>query len=333
MVLAIRIHENGGPEVLRPEEIDLPAPEPGEVRLRHTAIALNFSDINVRRGGFYSKDKPDFPIILGNEAAAIVTDTGPGVDGYAPGDRVGYVGMGGPFFVNTGAYAAERNVPATCLIRLPDHVSNEQAAAVMLKGLTAGSVINPIYTPGPDDWVLIHTGASGVGSLLAQWSSHLGAKVIGTVGAPEKVAVAQANGCHHTIVYRDVDLVTAVKQIVPEGVTAVFDGVGLDTFERSMDCCRPYAHLVNYGNASGHVPPIDLLQLSLKGSLTMSRPGIHHYIPDQASAQIAADEIFALMRDGVLRAEIGATFPLAEAAAAHTAVEARAVTGSVVLLP
>lgn len=333
MIQAMRIHENGGPEVLTWETIDLPAPGPGEVRLRHAAIALNFSDINVRRGGFYNDKVPDFPIVLGNEAAGLVLETGEGVTEVAPGDRVGYVGVGGPFFENTGAYATERNVPADCLIPLPDDIDDATSAAVMLKGFTAASVIEPIYTPKPGDWILIHTAASGVGSLLAQWSRHLGATVIGTVGSPDKAARAQELGCHHTILYRDVDFVPAVKDLVPEGVSAVFDGVGKDTFIKSMDCTRTHGMLVNYGNASGHVPPIDLLTLTYKGSLSVSRPGIHNYLRDRPTTLAAAKRLFALVRDGVLTVDIGGTYALKDAAQAHRDVEARTITGSVVLVP
>ncbi len=333
MINAIRIHEHGGPDVLRWEQIELPAPGPGEVRLRHKAIALNFSDINVRRGGFYKDEPADFPVILGNEAAGEVLAIGDGVTGVAPGDRVGYVGVGGPFFENTGAYAEERNVPADCLIPLPDDITDQQAAASMLKGFTAASVINPVYTPKPGDWILIHTAASGVGMLLAQWSKHLGATVVGTVGSPEKAAIARANGCDHTILYRETDFVDAVRDLVPDGVSAVFDGVGKDTFVKSMDCTHPHGMLVNYGNASGHVPPIDLLMLSFKGSLKVCRPGIHHYIPDAASTRAAAAELFGLIRTGVLRVAVDHVYPLADAVQAHRDAEARTITGSAVLIP
>ena len=330
---AVRIHENGGPEVLRVDDVDIGPPGPGEVQLRHTAIALNFSDINVRRGGFYLSDAPQFPVTLGNEAAGVVEALGPDVEGVAVGDRVAYVGVGGPFYENTGAYAERRNVPAACLISLADDIDDKTAAALMLKGFTAGSVINKVHTPGPDDVVLVHTGASGVGSLLCQWSAHLGATVIGTVGTPAKAAAARANGCAHVIPYRETDFVDAVHDICPEGVTAVFDGVGRDTFAKSMDCARPYAMLVNYGNASGHVPPIDLMQLSVKGSLRMARPGIHHYTPTVAARLAAAEQLYDLVRRGVLRVDIHAVYALEDAASAHRDVEARAVAGAVVLTP
>lgn len=330
---ALRIYQNGPPSVLVVDTVETPRPAPGEVLLRHSAIAVNYSDINVRRGGFYVSDPLEFPVTLGNEAAGVVEATGDGVEGVNVGDRVGYVGVGGPFYENTGAYADLRAVPADCLIPLPDDITDEQAAAAMLKGFTAASVIRPIYTPGADDWVLIHAAASGVGSLLAQWCHHLGATVIGTVGSRDKADYAKRHGCHHTILYREEDFVETVNSIRPEGVSAVFDGVGKDTFIKSMDCVRPYARLVNYGNASGHVPPIDLMDLSLKGSLSVSRPGIHHYVPDRQSRLAAANDLFDLIRRGVLAIDIQQRYALTDARRAHEDVEARRVTGSVVLIP
>src|SRR5262245_18620531 len=191
MVQAVRIHSHGGPEVLRLEDIELPPPGPGEARVRHTAIALNFSDINVRRGGFYQKEPLPMPIILGNEAAGVVTALGPGVSEVAVGDRVGYCGVGSNFFAQTGAYAEERNVPAERLVKLPAAISDRQAAAGMLKGLTAASIVNRVYRPKPGDVVMVHAAASGVGLLMVQWSKHFGATVIGTVGNADKARIAR----------------------------------------------------------------------------------------------------------------------------------------------
>ncbi len=333
MIKAVRIHENGGPEVLRWEEIELPPPGPGEARVKHTAIALNFSDVNVRRGGFYLAEPLQFPVVLGNEAAGTVTAIGPGVDAVQIGDRVAYVGSGGPFYENTGSYAEQRNLPASCLIGLPDDISDRQAAALMLKGLTASMVINRIHKPRPGETILIHAAASGVGSILTQWSRHLGATVIGTVGSTEKARVAQQHGCDHTILYRETDFVAASRDLVPAGVHAVFDGVGLDTFEKSLDCLRPFGMLVNYGNASGHPPPLDLMLLGKKGSLSVSRPGFSHHIADPIEARAACDELFDLVRRGVIKVDSGRTYPLSEAAAAHRDLEDRKTTGSVLLLP
>jgi NADPH2:quinone reductase len=332
-VKAVRIHSHGGPEVMRLEDIELPPPGAGEARLRHTAIALNFSDINVRRGGFYQKDPLPMPIILGNEAAGVVTALGDGVSEVAVGDRVGYCGTGSNFWARTGAYAEERNVPAARLVKLPDTVTDRQAAALMLKGLTAASIIKRIYPPKPGDIVMIHAAASGVGLLLTQWSKHLGATVIGTVGNADKARIAAEHGCDHTILYREVDFVAAARRIAPGGVNAVFDGVGLDTFEKSLDCMAPFGMLVNYGNASGHVPPLDILKLSLKGSLSVCRPGVSTFLGDPARFRALAAELFDTVARGVLKTTAIRTYPLAEAAAAHRDAEAATYAGPVVLLP
>lgn len=333
MSKAIRIHANGDPDVMRWEDIELPPPGAGEVRIRHTAIALNFSDVNVRRGGFYLAKPLRFPVILGNEAAGIVTALGSGVDNVRVGDRVAYVGSGGPFYESTGAYAEERNLPASCLVELPDGISDRQAAALLLKGLTASMIVNRIFRPKPGDDILIHAAASGVGLILCQWAKHLGATVIGTVGSPEKARLAKAYGCDHPILYREADFVAAVKRIVPQGVSAVFDGVGKDTFIASFDCVRPFGMLVNYGNASGHVPPVDLILLSKKGSLSVSRPGYSHHVADPRAYRAACGELFDLVGSGVLRVEINRTYALRDAARAHRDLESRQTAGSVILEP
>jgi NADPH2:quinone reductase len=333
MVKAIRIHQNGGPEVLRWEEFELAPPGPGEARVRHTAIAVNFSDVNVRRGGFYVSKPQRFPFIPGNEAAGEVASVGPGVTEVRPGERVAYVGTGGPFYEETGSYAEERNVPAACLVKLPERISEKTAAAFLLKGLTAAMIVNRVFHPKAGDTILIHAAASGVGLLLCQWAKHLGATVIGTVGSAEKARLAEAHGCDHTILYRETDFVAAVKKLVPQGVSAVFDGVGKDTFERSIGCVRRFGMLVNYGNASGHVPPIDLLLLAKNGSLSVSRPGFSHYVAEPGELQAACAELFDLVLRGVLRVEIGRSYALRDAAEAHRDLEERRFAGSAVLIP
>jgi NADPH2:quinone reductase len=330
---AIRIHAHGGPEVMRWEEVELPSPAAGEARIRHTAVALNFSDINQRRGGFYTAEPLPMPMILGNEAAGVVESAGPGVTEVKPGDRVAYAGVNAAFYQHTGAYAEARNMPAGRLVPIPPGISDNQAAAMMVKGLTASLIVNRVYRPKPGDTVLVHAAASGVGLILVQWASHLGATVIGTVGSPEKARIAAAHGCDHTILYRERDFVAAVKEIAPEGVHAVLDGVGKDTFMASLDCLRPFGIIVNYGNASGHVPPLDILDLSKKGALSVSRPGLSHYLKEPGALQAAAAELFALVADGTLRIEISRTYPLSDAAQAHRDVESRKVAGSVVLIP
>jgi len=333
MIKAIRIHQNGGPEDLRWEEFELPPPGPGEARVRHTAIAVNFSDVNVRRGGFYMSKPQRFPLIPGNEAAGVVAGVGPGVTEVRRGERVAYVGTGGPFYEETGSYAEERNVPARCLVRLPEGISEKTTAAFLLKGLTAAMIVNRVFRPERADTILIHTAASGVGLLLCQWAKHLGATVIGTVGSPEKARLAEAHGCDHAILYRDVDFVAAVKKLVPQGVSAVFDGVGKDTFERSIGCVRRFGMLVNYGNASGHVPPIDLLLLAKNGSLSVSRSGFSHYIAESGEFRAVCAELFDLVLRGVLKVEIGRSYALRDAAAAHRDLEERRFAGSAVLMP
>jgi NADPH:quinone reductase len=241
--------------------------------------------------------------------------------------------MRGEFFEETGSYAQARNVPAERLLKLPDGVTDQQAAAMLVKGFTASLIINRVYRPKPSDTILIHTAAGGVGMILCQWSKHLGASVIGTVGSQEKAKIAQAHGCDHTILYREVDFVAAVKAIAKEGVSAVFDGVGKDTFMASLDCVRPFGMLVNYGNASGHPPPIDLLQLAKRGSLSVCRPALSSMIADVASMRTAAAELFDLVAGGILKIEIGGTYALADAATAHRDIESRKVAGSVLLLP
>jgi NADPH:quinone reductase len=330
---AIRIHAHGGPEVMRWEEVELPAPAAGEARIRHTAIAVNFSDINQRRGGFYSADPAPMPLILGNEAAGVVESVGPGVTGVGPGDRVVYAGVNAAFYQSTGAYAERRNMPAGRLVPIPPAISDRQAAAMMVKGLTASLIVNRVWRPSPGETVLIHAAASGVGLILAQWAGHLGATVIGTVGSQEKAQVAAAHGCRHTVLYRETDFVTAVRKIAPEGVHAVLDGVGKDTFMASLDCLRPFGMAVNYGNASGHVPPLDMLDLARRGGLSVSRPGLSHYLKEPGALHAAAAELFGLVAGGTLRIEIGRTYPLRDAARAHRDVESRTFAGSAVLIP
>jgi NADPH:quinone reductase len=330
---AVRINANGGPEVLRLEEIDIAPPGPGEARVRQTAIGINFSDINVRRGGFYIARPPRFPMILGNEAAGVVESIGAGVSDIKPGDRVVYAGMRGEFFEETGAYVEARNVPAERLLVLPPGVSEQQAAAMMVKGFTASLIINRIYCPRPGEPILVHTAAGGVGMILCQWAKHLGAVVIGTVGSSAKADVAKTHGCDHAIAYRETDFVAAVKAIAPNGVAAVFDGVGKDTFMASLDCVRPFGMLVNYGNASGHPPPLDLLQLAKRGSLSVCRPALSSLTADVPAMRAAAAELFDLVARGVIEIAIGASYPLKDAAQAHRDIEARKVAGSVLLLP
>ena len=330
---AIHIHANGGPEVLEWTDVDLPPPGPSEVRVRHTAVGLNFSDINVRSGGFYVTGAPTFPITLGNEAAGVIESVGAGVTDWHAGERVAYAGTGGLFFENTGAYAQQRNLPADCLVRLPNDISDRQAAALLLKGLTASVIVHRCHRPSLGDAVLIHAAASGVGSLLAQWCHALGATVIGTVGSAAKAEFARAHGCDHTVLYRQDDFVAETRRLAPGGVAAVYDGVGKDTFVRSFDVVRPFGALVNYGNASGPVPAFPLILLAQKGCLVLHRPGFGWHANTSSTRQAACDELFELVRRGQMKVEIFATFPLRDAAEAHRAIEAGRTAGSVVLIP
>lgn len=330
---AIRIHDHGGPEVLRYEDVEIAPPGPGEVRVRHTAIALNFSDVNVRRGGFYKNAAPPLPLILGNEAAGVVTAIGAGVTGIEPGTRVGYIGTGGPFYENTGAYAQERNMPADRLVPLPDDITDEQAVSVMMKGLTAASIIERIFTPKPRQRILIHAAASGVGLILTSWAKHLGASVLGTVGSAEKAEIACAHGCDMPIFYRETDFVPVVRAVAPQGVDAVFDGVGKDTFIRSLDCVRPFGMLVNYGNASGHVPPIDLLLLAQKGSLSVCRPAVSYFLGEPRRLREVTSTLFRLVADGAIKLHIGQRWALSDATEAHRALEAGRTAGASLLVP
>jgi NADPH2:quinone reductase len=333
MPRAIRIHQNGGPEVMRFEEIDLAPPGPGEVRLRHTAIGINFSDVNVRRGGFYFGRPQQFPLSLGNEAAGVIEALGADVRDFAVGERVAYAGMRGEFFEETGAYTEARNVPARRLLKVPDGVSDQQAAAMLVKGFTTWLIINRLYRPKLDDTILIHGIAGGVGFALGQWSRHLGATVIGTVGSEEKAAFVRTRACDHAILYRETDFVAAVRTIVPQGVCAVFDGVGKDTFHASLDCVRRFAMLVNYGNASGHPPPLDLLMLAKKGSLSVARPALSSVTADVPVMRQAAAELFDLVARGVLSFPVSRAYALADAAQAHSDIEERKSAGSMLLLP
>jgi len=330
---AIRIHQNGGPEVMRFEEVDIPPPGGGEVRLRHSAIGINFSDVNVRRGGFYFGRPQQFPLALGNEAAGVIEALGDGVSGFAVGERVAYAGMRGEFFEDTGAYAEARNVPAERLLKVPDGVSDRQAAAMLVKGFTAWLIINRLNRPKAGDTILIHGIAGGVGFALGQWSRHLGATVIGTVGSEQKAAFVRQHACDHAVLYRETDFVAAVKSIVPGGVAAVFDGVGKDTFHASFDCVRRFAMLVNYGNASGHPPPLDLLLLAKKGSLSVARPALSSITADVPLMRQAAAELFDLVARGVLTFPVSRCYPLGDAAQAHRDIEERKSAGSMLLVP
>ncbi|MBW8728228.1 MAG: quinone oxidoreductase [Inquilinus limosus] len=324
MVHAIRIHENGGPETMRWEPVDVPAPGPGEVRIRHTAVGLNYIDTYIR-GGLY---KSQLPLVLGQEAAGEVVAIGPDVTGFKPGDRVGY--GNGP----TGSYAEERVIPAEKVVKIPDGVTDRTAAAILLKGLTAWYLLRRTFPVQPGQTILFHAAAGGVGQIACQWAKHLGATVIGTAGGPEKVALARAAGCDHVIDYSTEDFVARVRAITGgKGVPVVYDGVGKTTFDGSLDCLSPRGMMVTFGNASGPVAPISPLVLSQKGSLFLTRPTLGSYVATRPEYEAAAAELFDVVAKGAVKISIAQTYPLREAAQAHRDLEARKTTGSTVLLP
>ena len=322
----IRIETTGGPEVLRWEAVDLPAPGSGEVVVRHTAVGLNFVDTYFRSGLYPAR----LPSGLGNEAAGVVEVLGPDTDGWSVGDRAAY--GGGPL----GAYAERRVVPTSRLVRLPDEIDDQTAAAVMLKGLTAQCLLRQVHDVGPGTTLLGHAAAGGVGLILGQWAKALGATVIGTASTTGKRELAGANGYDHVLAYRDddVDVVAAVRALTGgRGVDVVYDGVGRDTFETSLDCLRPRGMLVTYGNASGPVDPVAPAVLASKGSLFLTRPRLADYADTPARTQAMADDLFAVLASGAVRVHIGQTYALADAASAHADLEAGRTTGSTVLLP
>ena len=325
MIHAIRMHETGGPEVLRWEEASLHEPAAGEVRVRHEAVGLNFIDVYHRTGLYPLSELPATP---GLEGAGEVVAIGPDVAGIEVGDRVAYAG--GPL----GAYATERLIPADRLVKLPDAISYSQAAAMMLQGMTVQYLLRRTYRVREGDTILIHAAAGGVGLIACQWAKHLGATVIGTVGSEEKAALARAHGCDHPILYREDDFVARVRQLTDgAGVAAVYDSVGRDTFLKSLDCLRPLGILVSFGQSSGAIGSFDPGLLAAKGSLFLTRPSLMTYTAQREDLLATAAELFEVVASGAVRIEVNQTYPLAEAARAHADLEARRTTGSTVLLP
>jgi len=325
MNLAIRIHRTGGPDVLQLDELPVGAPGPGQVLLRHTAIGINYID-TYHRSGLYPV--ASLPSGLGMEAAGVVEAVGEGVTEVAVGDRVAYAG--GPL----GAYAGRRVFPAGRLVPLPEHVSDEVAAAVLLKGMTVEYLVRRTFPVKPGQTVLLHAAAGGVGLLACQWLAHIGATVIGTVGSDEKAGIAKRHGCTHPIVYTREDFVARVKDLTDgRGVPVVYDSVGLSTFERSLDCLSPRGMLVSFGNASGKPPLLNVNMLSEKGSLYVTRPTLMSYTSTRAELLESAGLVFDLVKQGALRVEINQRWGLADAATAHRALESRKTTGSSLLIP
>ncbi len=325
MVAAVRVHKTGGPEVLTYEEIDIPAPGPGQVRLKQHAAGVNFIDCYFRAGLYPSP--VGLPFVAGNEGAGEVIAVGPGVTDLKVGGRVGYV-------VPLGAYAAERLLPVERAVKLPDGVSYEQAAAAMLKGMTVCYLLRRTFDVKKGTTVLIHAAAGGVGLIASQWANALGATVIGTVGSKDKAALAKANGCHHTILYRDEDFVARVKEITGGALCdVVYDGVGKTTFPASLDCLHPLGMFVSFGSASGPIQAFDINLLQHKGSLFATRPTLNHYAAKRADLLALAEETFAAITSGKVKIPVNQTYSLKEAQQAHRQLESRATTGASILVP
>lgn len=321
---AIRIAAFGGPEVLQWQAAELPPPGPGEVRLEHAAVGLNFID-TYQRSGLYPLELPSG---LGLEAAGRVLELGAGVTDFAVGDAVAYTSM------PPGAYAEQRNYPADKLVALPADVAAETAAAAMLKGLTAWYLLKRSYAVQAGDTVLLYAAAGGVGLIAAQWARALGARVIGVVSTDAKAELARAHGCSEIVPADASDFVDRVRALTDgEGVAAVYDSVGRDTFMRSLDCLRRHGTMVSYGNASGPVDPVAPLELSKRGSLFLTRPVLFDFIGTAPELRAAAADLFAMLASGAVQITVGQTWPLAEVAAAHRALESRQTQGSTLLLP
>jgi len=319
---AIRFEQPGGPEVLRWQDVTLPEPGAGEVRIRHTAVACNFRDILVRRG----QHKTAMPSGLGSESAGVIEAVGSGVTGFAPGDRVAVVCR------PDCAYAEARNAPAARVLKLPDTIDERTAASMMVRGLTARYLLKATYAVKPGDTIVIHAAAGGVGQILAQWAKHLGATVIGTVGSDDKVAVARAHGCDHVLRYDGFD--RQVRELTGgKGVPVVYDSVGLLTFESSLKCLRPRGVLASFGESSGDPPLVSVRELGTMGSLWVTHPSLIHYTQTRAELVETADDLFVMVGSGKIKIDINHSYPLRDAAIAHRDVEARKTTGSVVLIP
>lgn len=325
MSKSILIHENGGPEKMQFEDVEVGAPGPGQVKIRHTAIGLNFIDIYTR-SGLYQTPMPN---AVGREGAGVIVDVGPKVKGFKKGDRVAYCGV-------LGAYCQERVMGTDQLVHVPKGVSDEQAAAIMLKGMTTEYLVD--HTPKgwlkKGDTILFHAAAGGVGLLFGQWAKARGYKVIGTTSSAEKAALAKKNGYKWVIDYTKADIVAEVKKITKgKGVPVVFDGVGKDTWNASLDCLQPRGLMVSFGNASGAVPPVALGILNTKGSLYVTRPSLGAYNATRAELDASAKSLFKMVKSGKVKIAIDQRYPLSDAAKAHVDLESRKTTGQTILVP
>jgi NADPH2:quinone reductase len=323
MAHAIRIHEHGGPEVLKWEALEVGQPGAGQVRLKHTAVGLNYID-TYQRSGLY---KMPLPFIPGSEGAGVVEAVGPDVKDLKAGDRVAYAGA-------IGAYSELRLAPAEKLVKLPDGISDQQGAAMMLQGMTVQYLLRRTYNVKKGDIILAHAAAGGVGLIMCQWAKHLGATVIGTVSTEEKAALAKAHGCDYPIIYTKEDFVAKVKDITKgAGVPVVYDSVGKDTFYKSLDCLAPLGLMASFGQSSGPYGPVDVGILAAKGSLFLTRPSLNTYTAKREDLVKTANDLFDVVKSGAVKINVSQTFPLKNAADSHRALEGRKTTGSVVLLP
>jgi NADPH2:quinone reductase len=321
---AIRVHKQGGPEEMKWETVDLPTIKEGEVLIKHTAIGLNYID-TYHRSGLYPMP---VPLTLGLEGAGIIEEIGENVNGLKAGDRVAYASP------PTGSYAEAKVMPADRLVKIPDNISDEVAAAIMLKGMTVEYLVRRTYNVKAGQTVLFHAVAGGVGLIACQWLKAIGATTIGTVGSEEKAALAKANGCDHTILYREENFVDKVKEITNrEGVPVVYDGIGKDTALQGLDCLSPFGLMVIFGNASGNAPPIDTGLLAAKGSLFLTRPTLMTYNAKREALVDSAQQVFNMVGSGKINISINARYDLKDAAQAHKDLESRKTTGSTLLMP
>jgi NADPH:quinone reductase len=325
MVAAVRVHKPGGPEVLTYEDVQIAAPGQGQIKIKQHAAGVNFIDAYFRMGMYPSP--VGMPFIAGNESAGEVMAVGPGVTDLKVGDRVAFVGP-------LGGYAAERLVPGDRAVKLPDNISYDQAAGMMLKGMTVQYLLNKTYKVEKGTVCLIHAAAGGVGLIACQWANYLGATVIGTVGSKEKAEIAKKNGCHHTILYRDEDFVARVKDITGGKLCdVVYDGIGKATYPASLDCIRPLGMFVSFGSASGPISAFDINLLQFKGSLFATRPTLNTYGAKRADLLAMADDLFAVVGSGAVKIPVNQKYPLKDAAKAHRDLEGRGTTGSSILIP
>ena len=323
MAKAVRYHKQGGPEVLQYEDVQVGDPGPGQVRIRHTAIGVNFVDV-YQRSGLYPMQ---LPMVAGNEGAGVVEAVGPGVTDLKEGDRVAYTGL-------PGSYCEKRIVPADRMVKLPEGISEEQAASMMLKGLTVHYLIYTTYSVKKGDTVLWHAAAGGVGLIACQWLKALGVTVIGTAGSDEKCSLAKAHGAEHVINYSRENFVERVKSITGgKGLPVVYDAVGKSTWDGSLDCLRPRGLMVSFGNASGAVPPVNIGILQAKGSLYLTRPTLATHIASRSDLLERASTLFDMVKSGKVKIETTKRYKLADAAQAHRDLESRKTTGSIVLQP